>query len=157
MMIRQHNGGGRKIAMANKTYSVMKDGETIKEVKSLPAAKKLADTEKAEVFCEGECVYEPLANSLDDKPDQNLGSSISTLEEITENPTPVNVETITPEKYILTAKMNITKEPSKTARILGIAKAGTIVEVLSIDNDWLHLTYDSFILYEGGKWAQKMS
>ena len=67
----------------------------------------------------------------------------------------VDVETITPEKYILTAKMNIRKGPSKTALIQGIAKEGTVVEVLSIDNDWLHLTDDTFILYEGGKWAQK--
>lgn len=155
-MIRKHNGGGRKIAMANKTYTVVKDGETIKEVKSLPAAKKLADTEKAEVFCGGECVYEPVADSLADKTDQNLESSISALEEIPEVKDSVKVETITPEKYILTAKMNIRKEPSKTARIQGIAKAGTIVEVLGIEKDWLHLTDDTFILYEGGRWAEKV-
>ena len=42
-----------------KTYTVMKDGETIKELKTLAAAKKLADAEDAEVFCEGLCVYAP--------------------------------------------------------------------------------------------------
>jgi len=30
---------------SNKTYTVMKDGEVIKELKTLAAAKKLADTE----------------------------------------------------------------------------------------------------------------
>ena len=42
--------------MANKTYTVIKDGEELKELKSLTAAKKLADTEGAEVFCDGKCV-----------------------------------------------------------------------------------------------------
>ena len=41
--------------MANKTYIVVKDGEELKELKSLTAAKKLADTEGAEVFCDGKC------------------------------------------------------------------------------------------------------
>ena len=44
--------------MANKTYIVVKDGEELKELKSLTAAKKLADTEGAEVFCDGKCVYQ---------------------------------------------------------------------------------------------------
>ena len=44
--------------MANtKTYTVVKDGNPIKELKSLAAAKKLADAEGAEVLCDGECVY----------------------------------------------------------------------------------------------------
>jgi hypothetical protein len=44
--------------MANKTYTVVKDGKIIKELKTLAAAKKLADTEGGEVLCEGECVYQ---------------------------------------------------------------------------------------------------
>lgn len=40
-----------------KTYTVMKDGEEIEKLTTLTAAKKLADTEGAEVFCDGECVY----------------------------------------------------------------------------------------------------
>lgn len=44
---------------SNKTYTVMKDGEILKELKTLAAAKKLADAEDAEVFCEGLCVYAP--------------------------------------------------------------------------------------------------
>ena len=52
--------------MANKTYTVVKDGEELKELKTLSAAKKLADTEGAEVFCEGECVYQGTVTGSED-------------------------------------------------------------------------------------------
>ena len=52
--------------MANKTYIVVKDGEELKELKSLTAAKKLADTEGAEVFCDGKCVYQGTVAPTDD-------------------------------------------------------------------------------------------
>ena len=52
--------------MANKTYTVMKDGEELKELKTLAAAKKLADAEDAEVFCEGLCVYQGTAKDSED-------------------------------------------------------------------------------------------
>ena len=42
----------------NKTYTVMKDGKELKELKTLVSAKKLADAEGAEVLSEGECVYQ---------------------------------------------------------------------------------------------------
>ena len=137
--------------MANKIYTVMKDGETINELKNLTAAKKLADTESAEVFCEGECVYA----SAPDMDDQNLEHSLETLENHSEPKTPLQVEIITPEKYVLTAKMNIRKASSLKSKSTGIAEKGTIVEVTDIQNGWLHLADDTFILYEGGKWAQK--
>jgi hypothetical protein len=41
----------------SKTYTVVKDGTELKELKTLAAAKKVADAEAAEVYCEGECVY----------------------------------------------------------------------------------------------------
>ena len=37
----------------NKTYIVVKDGEELKELKSLAATKKLADAEGATVACNG--------------------------------------------------------------------------------------------------------
>ena len=43
--------------MANKTYTVTKGGETVKELKTLTAAKKLADEQGGEVLCDGETVY----------------------------------------------------------------------------------------------------
>ena len=112
-----------------KTYTVMKDGEELKELKSLAAAKKLADTEDAEVFCEGVCVYAP-------------------------DP-PVSGDAPAPQKYILTAKMNIRKGPGKDTEKIGVAQKGTVVEVAMITNDWLRLTDGTFILYEGGRFARK--
>ena len=44
--------------MANKIYIVVKDGEELEKLKTLAAAKKLADAEGAEVYCDGKCVYE---------------------------------------------------------------------------------------------------
>lgn len=43
--------------MASKTYIVMKNGEEIEKLKTLTAAKKLADAEGAEVICGEKCVY----------------------------------------------------------------------------------------------------
>jgi hypothetical protein len=129
--------------MANKTYTVMKDGETIKELKTLAAAKKLADAEDAEVFCEGLCVYQGTAKDSED--------TVSELSDaVAESPAK---EPVTPVKYTLTAKMNIRKAPSKTAEIAGIAQKGTIVDVTAIEGDWMHLSDGTFILYEGGKFA----
>ena len=129
--------------MANKTYTVMKDGEEMKELKTLAAAKKLADAEDAEVFCEGLCVYQGTAKDSED--------TVSELSDAVAKPT--EKEPVTPEKYTLTAKMNIRKAPSKTAEIAGIAQKGTIVDVTAIEGDWMHLSDGTFILYEGGKFA----
>lgn len=124
--------------MANKTYTVMKDGEELKELKSLAAAKKLADTEGAEVFCEGECVYQGTVAPTED-----------TVEET------AVVEEQKPEVYTLTRKMNVRKEPSLNAAKLRVLDTGAVVGVKAIQNDWLCLTDGSFILYENGKNARK--
>ena len=41
-----------------KIYTVVKDGEELETLKTLTAAKKLADTEGAEVYSDGKCVYQ---------------------------------------------------------------------------------------------------
>ena len=120
-------------------YIVMKNGQTLKSYKTLPAAKKLADAESAEVFCDGECVYRGTVSGSED-----------TVQEVFQE------ETIIPAKYALTAKMNIRKAPSKDAPKLGIAQEGTVVEVDAIENDWLRLTDGTFILYDGGRFARKI-
>ena len=124
--------------MANKTYTVVKDGEELKELKTLSAAKKLADTEGAEVFCEGECVY---------------AASVETVDEAVEES--VVAEEQKPEIYTLTRKMNVRKEPSLSAAKLKVLDAGAVVKVQAIQNDWLCLTDGSYILYENGKNARK--
>lgn len=129
---------------SNKTYAVMKDGEVLKELKTLAAAKKLADAEGAEVFCRTLCVYAP---------DPDVGEDEESTEEVS-MPTPVKAPA-TPEKYTLTAKMNIRRAPSLDAEKAGIAQKGTVVEVGAVESDWLCLADGTFILYGGGKFAVK--
>ena len=141
--------------MANKTYTVMKDGEELKELKTLAAAKKLADAEDAEVFCGGLCVYTPdppvsndILPAVSDAVVEDPALDTSAVESLEKEP----VKSV---KYTLTAKMNIRKAPSKTAEIAGIAQKGTIVDVTAIEGDWMHLANGSYILFEGGKYAVK--
>ena len=124
--------------MANKTYIVVKDGEELKELKSLTAAKKLADTEGAEVFCDGKCVYQGTVAPTED-----------TVEET------AVAEEQKPETYTLLRKMNVRKAPSLSAAKLKVLDAEAVVEVRAIKNDWLCLTDGTFILYENGKNARK--
>ena len=133
--------------MANsKIYTVIKDGEELDKLKSLAAAKKLADTEGAEVFLDGECVY--LGTVAD---------SANTVQEQSEAAVKETAAVVPkPERYTLTAKMNIRKAPGMDAQKLGIAQPGTEVDVAAIENDWLHLTDGTFILYEGGRFARKI-
>lgn len=126
----------------NKTYTVIKDGIELKELKTLAAAKKLADAEGAQVVCDGDTVYVGA---------QHITPTTTLAEETIE-------ETVAEERvetYTLTAKMNVRMGPSKNAVKLGIAQPGTIVEVIEIVDDWLYLTDGTFILYEGGKFAKK--
>ena len=122
--------------MANKTYTVVKYGTELKELKTLAAAKKLADAEGAEVLCDGECVYQGTFQAETD-------------------PVPAAEEAKTPEEYTLLRKMNVRKAPSLTADKLKVLDAGAVVEVTEIKDDWLFLTDGSFILYENGKNAKK--
>ena len=126
---------------SNKTYTVVKDGETLKELKTLAAAKKLADAEGAEVLCDGKCVYLGDVSGAED-------TVSDTVEEtVTEVPAP--------EHYTLTVRMNIRKAPSLNAEKAGIAQKGTVVEVAAIEGDWMRLTDGTFILYAAGKYAVK--
>ncbi len=119
--------------MATKIYTVVKDGEALKELKTLAAAKKLADAESAEVLCDGECVYQGTVTAAEDTVEETPGL----------------------EHYTLTAKMNIRKAPSMNAEKTGIAQKGTVVEVAAVEGDWLRLTDGTFILFSGGKFAVK--
>ena len=127
-----------------KTYTVVKDGIELKELKNLPAAKKLADAEGAEVVCEGEVVYTPELTAPDTEVDTTT----------VENEAGKPVEEA-PALYTLTTRMNVRKEPSTSAPKLKVLEKGVTVEVASIQNDWLCLTDGSFILYGGGKYATK--
>ena len=132
--------------MANKTYVVSKDGETVKELKTLAAAKKLADAEGGEVLCDGETVYTATAAPTP--------ATTPEPEEKTEE------QSVTePVKYKLLSKMNIRIAPSLKADKVGVAEAGTVVKVTAIENDWLRVKNGAgevFILYGGGKFAERV-
>ena len=128
----------------NKTYTVMKDGETLKELKTLAAAKKLADAEGAEVLCDGRCVYQGAVSGAED-----------TVEDVSDAVEETDIETPAPEHYTLTARMNIRKAPSLNAEKAGIAQKGTVVAVAAVEDDWMRLTNGTFILYAAGKYAVK--
>ena len=113
-------------------YTVMKDGKALKELKTLAAAKKLADAEGAEVYAEGECVYRPATTVPDE-----------------EGTSPAQAA------YRLTHLMNVRSAPSMEAQKVGVLPAGTVVHVASIDSDWMHLVDGTFILYQGGTFAEK--
>ena len=125
-------------------YTVMKDGAALKELKTLAAAKKLAEAEKAQVLCEGKVVY----TAATTVPDEEAAAS-STLEG-------TSTEKAGAEGcYRLTHLMNVRSAPSMEAQKVGVLPAGTVVQVKAVENDWLHLTDGSFILYQGGTFAEK--
>lgn len=126
----------------SKTYTVVKDGTELKELKTLAAAKKVAAAEGGSVLLDGECVYP-----------QAVAAPVEESHIVPVKPSQPDKEET---KYRLTALMNVRKKPSLDAPILYTRAAGTEVRVLGIVNDWLHLTNDTYIFYEGGKWAVKI-
>ena len=132
--------------MASKTYTVERDGTILKELKTLAAAKKLADAENAVVVCDGEAVYQAVVETV-----EKTGSEMDTAAA----PVPV-IETVTPDRYRLTHLMNVRSGPSMEANKLSTLPAGEEISVLDVVNDWLHLANGTFILYGGGKFAEKI-
>ena len=129
---------------SKKTYIVMKNGEEIEKLNTLTAAKKLADTEGGEVFCDGVSVYKGVEVLVNAEPI------------VAETPKQVEVEKPKTEKYRLKALMNVRKKPNLDSEILGTKPAGTVVRVLKVEDGWLHLINGSFILYEDGRYAEKL-
>ena len=155
--------------MANtKIYTVVKDGEELEKLKTLTAAKKLADAEGAEVYSDGKCVYQgtvsPAEEKVKEKVEEQMQEQakepvkeIVTAEPvISEKPKqPVTAEPVT-EKYRLKSLMNVRRKPSTDSTIIGTRPEGTIVRVLALEGDWLHLASDGYILYGHGRWADKV-
>lgn len=160
-----------------KTYVVIKDGETLKELKTLTAAKKLADAEGAEVFCEGECVYQaavdPVMPAVEETvvEEMTVETAEETVEEAMEPSAKAESDFILDEQglsrimtrlkkhpvsFCLLRKMNVRKKPSLSAEVLRVLGRGTDISVKDIQNDWLCLTNGGFILFENGKNAFPM-
>ena len=168
--------------MANRTYFVKKNGEIIKELKSLSAAKKIALSENAEVYCGDELVYSApdTDKTLTDRMEKE--DSFSAVKEVnndTENVSlhdaekqinnsaekesdysadtvSTSVDEVSAGKYRLKALMNVRVSPSLSSRKIATLPPGLIVSVDKIKNDWLHLTNGSFIFYGNGKYAEKV-
>ena len=156
---------------SNKTYIVIRNGEELEQLKTLAAAKKLADTEGAEVYCDGECVYR--ADTVNDGTttdhDGTTTEAQSTAEEaektreivtaepiVAEKPKQPFVATPATEQYRLKKFMNVRAKPSLDAKIKTTKPAGTVVRVLALENDWLHLADGTFIFYKNGEFAEKI-
>ena len=124
-----------------KTYVVVKNGVEIQRLNTLIAARKLADEEGAEVFCDGLSIYKAVEEIVHVEPI------------VAEEPKQIEVEEPKTEKYRLKALMNIRKRPSLDSDILGTKPADTVVRVLEVEEGWLHLIDGSYILFEEGKYA----
>ena len=148
--------------MANtKIYTVVKDGEELEQLKTLTAAKKLADVEGAEVYADGKCVYHGAVKGVEETVEEEqveapVTEIITVDPVISEKPKQPQVDEPKTEKYRRKSLMNVRKKPSLDATIVTTKPEGTIVRVLEIEKDWLHLADDTFILYGGGKWADKV-
>lgn len=152
--------------MANtKIYTVVKDGEELEQLKTLTAAKKLADAEGAEVYADDKCVYQGAVKTVEGTVEETVAeeqveepvTEIITAEPvISEKPKQPHVDEPQTEKYRLKSLMNVRKKPSMDATIVTTKPEGTIVRALGIEKDWLHLADDTFILYGSGKWADKI-
>ena len=159
--------------MANRTYFVKKNGEIIKELKSLSAAKKIALSESAEVYCGDELVYPnqgetdnqtEASNTVETQIDEGAEKQIDEgageqIDEGAETQIDDGAEKQidgVEKKYRLKALMNVRVSPSLSSRKIATLLPGTIVTVAKISNDWLHLTNGSFIFYGNGKFAEKV-
>ena len=159
--------------MANRNYVVKKNGEIIKELKSLTGAKKIALSESAEVYCGDELVYpnqgetdnqteapntvetqidEGAEKQIDEGAGEQIDEGAETQIDDGEEKRIDGVEM----KYRLKALMNVRVSPSLSSRKIATLLPGTIVAVANIKNDWLHLTNGSFIFYGNGKFAEKV-
>ena len=127
-----------------KTYVVMKNGVEIQKLSTLTAAKNLADEEGAEVFCDGLSIYKAVEEIVHAEPI------------VAEEPKQIEVKEPKTEKYRLKALMNVRKKPNLDRETLGTKPAGTLVRVLKVEEGWLHLIDGSYILFEDGRYAEKV-
>ena len=151
--------------MGNRNYVVKKEGEIIRELKSLSAAKKLAQVEGADVYCGDELVYSAHGTDKEVNNDTDNASLHDTVKEINNSAEKESDHSADPVsqpdedsavKYRLKALMNVRVSPSLSSRKIATLLPGTIVSVAKIKDNWLHLTNGSCILYANGKYAEKI-
>ena len=140
---------------SNKIYTVMKDGEELEKLKTLSAAKKLADTEGAEVYCDGECVYRAVEEK-ETQTEESVVEIVTAEPVVAKKPVQPKVEEPKTERYRLKKLMNVRRKPSLDSQILTTKPEGTVVRVLGVEKEWLHLADGSYILYADGEFAEKI-
>ena len=128
---------------SKKTYVVVKNGVEIQRLNTLIAARKLADAEGAEVFCDGLSIYKGVEVLVNAEP--VVAAELKQPE----------VEEPKTEQYRLKTLMNVRKKPSMDADIVTTKPAGTLVRVLKVKDGWLHLIDGNYILFEEGRYAEK--
>ena len=147
----------------NKICTVMKNGEELEQLKTLAGAKKLADAEGAEVYADGKCVYQGSVEVKEVKEVKEVEVEKTEVKEaevpetksVTEEKPHKAAEPVT-QRYRLKMLMNVRKRPSMNASVLATKAAGTIVHVVTIENDWMQLRDGTFILYGNGEFAEKL-
>ena len=153
---------------SKKTYIVKKDDEIVEELKTLTAAKRLADAEGAEVFCDDQCVYTGVKEdkvveaekdesvTFEEDPKEDEIIIVHAEPVVAETPKQPKVEEQVLDRYRLLSFMNVRSAPSLGAPKVSTKPEGTVVRVLGVENDWLHLPDDTYILFDGGRFAEKM-
>lgn len=150
-------------------YKVFKDHTEIAEYKTLAAAKKLAEKEHGEVFCDGQKVYpaeqdgsadmraQPTTYEAQDEHYEGRAdeahNSTGAIEQEALDSTGVE------GRYRIESLMNIRLRPALNADIVGIAQPGTIVTVIGIKDDWMAVKNGAdsvYILYGGGRYASRV-
>ena len=119
--------------MASKTYIVMKDGEEIEKLKTLTAAKELANAEGAEVYCGEKCVYRGIVkddvssaavssaddsavaaiDDADSEGEQASADGTDPVETVADEKTPAGEQGAEAEKPIITADPIVAKKPKQ--------------------------------------------
>lgn len=120
------------------------------------------------VFAEdGTCVYGPTADEAEAEGTETeqaedaqtealpYAEDETAMQEATEE-TAQTSKVVSPESYRLRTLMNVRRQPSLNAEKVGMLPEGTIVLVVAVENDWLHLSDGTFILYEDGRFAEKV-
>ena len=112
-------------------------------------------TEAVESAADNTATVDATENTTGDKTENTAGDTTATVTTRVEITRPNKTEPET-TRYRLKGFMNVRKKPSLHAPIVGTRPADSVVRVLEIVDDWLHLANDTYILYENGKWAEKV-
>ena len=139
------------------------NGKKLKALKSLQNAKKLADSVNGSVVYGGKVVYQPQQEEILQPQQEIPQQQIPQQEKETQQEIPQKVPSgEVKQKYQITTLINVRSKPSLSGKLLGTVKAGTVVFVVGIENDWLKVSNGddapySYILYGNGEFARPLT